>query len=104
MFNCFWRATPQYGVPSRVRLDKGGENVMVCYFMVSQRGIGRSSHIAGPSTHNQRIERLWRDVYHCIASTYQGLFYHMEEEHLLDPACEMDLFVLHCVFCVPATH
>ena len=71
---------------------------MVCYFMVSQRGVGRSSRIAGPSTYNQRIERLWHDVYHCIASTYQGLFYHMEGEHLLDPACEMDLFVLHCVF------
>ena len=53
VFDCFWRATREYGVPSRVQSYKGGENVMVCHFMVSQRGIGRGSHIAGPSTHNQ---------------------------------------------------
>ena len=62
VFSYFWRATREYGIPSRVCSDKGGENVMVCHFMVSQRGVGRGSHIAGPSTHNQRIERLWRDV------------------------------------------
>lgn len=98
VFNLFWRATRQYGIPSRVRSDKGGENVMICHFMVSQRGIGRGSHIAGSSAHNQRIERLWRDVYRCVASTYHGLFYYMEEMHMMDPENELDLFVLHCVF------
>ena len=59
---CFQKATKEFGVPSRVRSDKGGENQLVCYFMVSHRGPGRGSHIAGSSVHNQRIERLWRDV------------------------------------------
>ena len=32
-FTYFWRATWEYGIPSRVRLDKGSENVMVCHFI-----------------------------------------------------------------------
>ena len=44
--------------PSRIRVDKSVENVLVCNAMVQARGEGRGSFIAGPSTHNQRIERL----------------------------------------------
>lgn len=31
--------------------------------MTQETGDGRGSFIAGPSTRNQRIERLWRDVF-----------------------------------------
>ena len=65
----------EYGIPSCVRSDKGGENTTVWYFMVSQRRTGCGSHIAGQSTHNQRIERLWRDVYCCVALTYEVFYY-----------------------------
>ena len=51
-----------YGIPERVRSDKGLENISVEDFMISQNGTGRRSMITGPSVHNQRIERLWRDV------------------------------------------
>jgi len=52
--------------PSCICVDRGVENVLVCNAMVDARGAGRGSFIAGPSTHNQRIERLWRDVFRCV--------------------------------------
>ena len=97
VYQLFREATEQFGCPSRVRFDKGGENV-VCHFMVSFRGNGRGSHIAGASVHNQRIERLWRDVYRCVCSTGHQLFYELETMGVLDLIDEHDLFVLHCIF------
>ena len=94
----FRNATSEFGVPSRVRSDKGGENILVCHFTVSYRGPGRSSHIAGSSVHNQRIERMWRDVYRCVACSFHEVFYFLEAQELLDPDDEYDLFVLHSVF------
>ena len=47
VYNLFRKAINEYGVPSRVRSDNGGENVLVCQFMVTCRGTGRGSHTAG---------------------------------------------------------
>lgn len=94
----FVHSTTEFGLPSRVRSDKGGENVGVCEYMLQRRGTGRHSHIAGKSTHNQRIERLWRDVFRCVSATFYSLFYYMEELGDLDPLSDTDLFVLHLVF------
>ena len=72
--------------------------MLLCQYMIIVRGTDRGSLIAGSSVHNQRIERLWCDVYRCVCSIYHELFYSMETTGILDPACEVDLFVLHCVF------
>lgn len=100
VLNLFMEAVGMYGLPSRVRSDKGGENVGVSLFMLQHpnRGPGRGSMIAGRSVHNQRIERLWRDVYDGVLYIYYSLFYHLEGCGVLDPTSESDLFALHYVY------
>jgi len=104
VYNLFVNAVDCNGCPSRVRSDKGVENEQVCLYMIRARGTGRHSHIAGSSTHNQRIERLWRDVFRCVASTFYSLFYYLEDQGMLDPLSDVDLFVLHTVFLSRINH
>ena len=53
MLLCFLKAVETYGIPSRVRSDKGKENALVANYMIEKRGLERGSMITGPSTHNQ---------------------------------------------------
>ena len=48
--------------------------------------------------HNQRIERMWRDVYAGVLDFYYCLFNHLESVDMLDPDNSVHLFCLHAVF------
>ena len=80
----FIRACSLYGIASQVRSDHGLENTKVALFTNLIRD--PSSHITGRSIHNQRIERLWRDLHKEVTSTFYHEFYAMED----DPAIQLN--------------
>lgn len=59
-----------------MRTDLGGENTEVWRYMEEQHA-NESAVTTGSSTHNQRnqrIERLWRDVYRCVGVLFADTF------------------------------
>ena len=79
----FREATDKFGLPSRVRTDKGGENVLLWEIMENLRGPSRGSFLASTSTRNQRIEHLWRDVWMYVCHIFYYTFQGMEAEGML---------------------
>ena len=98
VFELFLGAIQKHMVPSRVRSDQGMENTLVAQYMIEKRGAERRSMITGCSTHNQRIERLWRDMHKSVTVLYYKLFYFMENQDILDHLNEHNLWALHYIF------
>lgn len=98
VLSCFKKAVNDFALPHRIRIDRGGENVEVARLMLEARGIQSKCVLTGSSVHNQRIERLWRDVFTAVTGNFYRLFHSMEHEGILNPLNSLDLYALHLVF------
>ncbi len=95
----FLGATSIFGWPTRVRCDKGRENVCVMLLMELQNPGGVSKPVlAGRSVHNTRIERLWREVHRIIGYRFKVIFYFLERIEALDLDNRLDIWILHTIF------
>ena len=94
----FNNAVNKFGLPSRVRGDKGVDMLMLLRIWSVILNVDRASFIARKSVHNQRIERLWVDVYLGVIYIYYHLFSHMELSGQLNVEDEIELYVLHYVY------
>ena len=97
VLSLFTNAVQRFGLPQKIFSDLGGENVDVWRYMIAQHEYEHVV-ITGSSTHNERIERLWRDVFRCVGNIFYDIFYSLEEEAALDPLNETDIFCLQYVF------
>ena len=98
VYYLFLEAIRKFSLPSRVRSDQGGENRLVALHMIRHRGHERRSMIVGSSVHNQRIERLWRDLFQSAVRLYYRLFYYLESRGYLEPANGIHIYSLHYVY------
>lgn len=94
----FLEAVLEYGIPSRVRGDCGGENRNVSILMIIIRGLRRASFMWGSSTHNTRIERLWVEVGTQFARRWWAFFLRLEDLHHLDRRNPHHLWLVHHLF------
>lgn len=94
----FLKAVIKFGLPSRVRGDRGGENKDVSVFMILVRGLNRASFMWGSSTSNTRIERLWVEVGVQFARPWKAFFLRLERLHHLDRENAAHLWLLHFLF------
>ena len=83
VLNAFVEGVARYQLPLRVRGDLGGENIRVADYMILHRGVDTNAFITGSSTHNTRIERLWRDMRNHTIQAYIQLFRQFETEGML---------------------
>ena len=100
VLDLFQKATQVWDTKSykSIRADCGGDIVNVADYIIAHQGKGRGSFLCGQSLHNQRIKRLWRDVYNGCTVLYYQLFNYMEDIGILDTESDVHLFCLHYVY------
>ena len=98
MFSAFGDAVNEFSLPSKVRSDHGGENILIARYKLDHPERGPGTMLTGKSTHNLRIERLWRDLFSGCVIFFYYFFYRLEDAGILNPDDETDLYCLHFLF------
>ena len=89
--NLFQEKVESFYWPRRVRFDQGVENIGAARSMLDKFGPENVPHFTGLSVHNQRIERLWKDVVTYIVQHYRDFFEFTESISILDSLNECEL-------------
>lgn len=98
VYEIFEQTVRRYGRPSRVRGDRGSENLLVAADMNLSRGEARGSYIWGTSTHNTRIERLWVEVGKSFMRPWRAFFLRLERNYGLKANDSTHLWLLSEIF------
>jgi len=102
-------------MPSRLRSDRGTENIKVAEWMEEKRGpgggllyLGQVSYLLrvlleppdkfDRSVHNTRIERMWYDITHGFGMKWKNFFLDLEVNHGLNLQSSDDRWLLHHLF------
>lgn len=72
--------------------------MLVALFMHLVQGLEHRGFITGESVHNQRIERLWRDVFLHVLQPFYNTFYCLEDSENLNPDNDIHRLSLHIVY------
>ncbi len=78
------KAVQKYGMPSRVRGDRGWENKLISILMIIKRGRNRGSFMWGSSTYNTRIERVWLNVGSKFGRAWRAFICRLEQLYGLE--------------------
>ena len=94
VLDSFVTAVHMHGIPKKIQTNL---DVDAWEYMINHHG-NESCVITGSSVHNERIERLWRDVSCSVIIPFKQMFINLEDDGILDVQNEIDLFCLHEVF------
>ena len=98
VLDLFQSSVALFSLPDHIRTDHGGENVDIWRYMIANHDHNYSCVITGSSVHNERVERLWRDVNRCVCSIFADAFRTLERNGLFDTLNEVDLYCLHYIY------
>ena len=98
VFSLFQDGVSKFGLPDRVRSDHSGENIDYWRYMLESHNGNPEYVLTGSSTHNERIERLWRDVHRGILH-FSDTFRDLESSGILDTLNDF-IFLLRLNKCV----
>jgi len=91
VLDSFVTAVHMHGVPLKIQTDLGGENVDAWQCTINYHG-NEGCVMTGSSVHNERVERLWRDVSCSVIIPFKEMFINLEDDGILDVQNETDLF------------
>ena len=94
----FVAACDTWGWASRVRWDKGKENVLAALRQLEKRGPGRGSVLTGRSVQNMRAEYVWVFVRRHVSGPFRLHFFGMMRAGILDISNPFDMHALHVTF------